>query len=116
MRSLRFHVGLLVLVLLSAPAGKRAVAHEGEGAEALGGPWNSATAAPECKTANNSEWRSGPTSLSLCTNTSPWFSWRYTEYPGGPACGWTHFFCDGPETHQGCYTEYYSYVYWCQCP
>lgn len=114
MRSLRFHVCLLVLVLLSAPAGN-AVAHEGEGAEALGGPWNPATAASECKTANNTEWRSGPIPPAMCSN-SPWFSYRYTEYPGGPSCGWTHYYCEGPETHYGCYTQYSTYVYWCQCP
>lgn len=97
-----------------ANSGIWTVVYEGEGAEQLGSPWNSAIAAPECRTANNSELQITPTAV--CPSTKPHYSRYYYQYPGGPYCGLTHYFCDGWEAHQGCETQYYSEYFWCECP
>lgn len=42
--------------------------------------------------------------------------YRYFQYPGGPACGSTAYFCDGSVYQNGCTTPYFQYYIGCTCP
>jgi hypothetical protein len=53
----------------------------------------------------------------ICSPGQVWRAYYFYEYPGGPYCGLTYQYCEGPPRyHDGCTTAYYETDVYCGCP
>jgi hypothetical protein len=53
---------------------------------------------------------------SQCSQNQVYMGVYYYEYPGGPSCGLTYIYCNKPQYHDGCTTNYFNEYEYCWCP